>query len=96
MKKAVLHTTTLMHCKARQVLRDLFGTTKGNGSVMTFVAGATNNRVKNLKTVLWLDDMMQATSCRHQLYSDRIFEPLTNSGRSLTWAYKLKALKLGW
>ena len=23
MKKAVLHTTTLMHCKARQVLRDL-------------------------------------------------------------------------
>ena len=52
MKKAVLHTTTLMHCKARQVLRDLFGTTKGNGSVMTFVAGATNNRVKNLKTVL--------------------------------------------
>ena len=52
MKKAVLHTTTLMHCKARQVLRDLFGTTKGNGSVMTFVAGATNNRFKNLKTVL--------------------------------------------
>ena len=23
-KKAALHTTTLMHCKARQVLRDLF------------------------------------------------------------------------
>ena len=28
MKKAVLHTTTLMHCKARQVLRELFGTTQ--------------------------------------------------------------------
>ena len=26
MKKSVLHTTTLMDCKARQVLRDLFGT----------------------------------------------------------------------
>ena len=26
MKKTVLHTTTLMHCKARQVLRDLFST----------------------------------------------------------------------
>ena len=28
MKKAVLHTTTLMHCKARQVLRDLLALTK--------------------------------------------------------------------
>ena len=26
MKKTVLHTTTLIHCKARQVLRDLFST----------------------------------------------------------------------
>ena len=26
MKKTVLYTTTLMHCKARQVLRDLFNT----------------------------------------------------------------------
>ena len=26
MKNVVLHTTTLMHCKARQVLRDLFST----------------------------------------------------------------------
>ena len=52
MKKTVLHTTTLMHCKARQVLRDLFGPNKGNDSEMTFVAGATNKRVKNLKNKL--------------------------------------------
>ena len=39
MKKAVLHTTTLMHCKARQ----------GYGSEMTFVAGATKVNLKNLK-----------------------------------------------
>ena len=42
---------------------------------------ATKISLKNLKT--W----------RHQLYSDGRFETLTNSGRSLTWAYKLKALK---
>ena len=41
MKKTVMHTTTLMDCKARQVLRDLFSTNQGNGSEMTFVAGAT-------------------------------------------------------
>ena len=40
MKKAVLHTTTMMHCKARQVLRNLFSTNQGNGSEMTYVAGA--------------------------------------------------------
>ena len=28
MKKSVLHTTTLMNCKARQVLRDLLALTK--------------------------------------------------------------------
>ena len=50
MKKAVLHTTTLMHCKARQVLRDQFGTNQGNGSKMTFVAGANKVHMKNLKT----------------------------------------------
>ena len=46
MKKAVLHTAALMNCKARQVLCDLFSTNQGNGSEMTFVAGATNIRVK--------------------------------------------------
>ena len=50
MKKAVLRTTTLMHCKARQVLSDLLSTNQENGSEITFVAGATKVHVKNLKT----------------------------------------------
>ena len=50
MKKALLHTTTPMHCKARQVLRDLFSINQGNGSEMTFVAGATKVILKNLNT----------------------------------------------
>ena len=32
MKKAALHTNTLMDCNSRQVLRDLFITNKENGS----------------------------------------------------------------
>ena len=36
--KAALHTTTLMHCKVSQVLRDLFSTNEGNCSEMAFVA----------------------------------------------------------
>ena len=51
MKKAVLHTATPMHIKARQVLRDLFSTDQGNGSGMTFVAGATKINLKNLKNL---------------------------------------------
>ena len=35
MKKSVLHTATLMDCKARQVLRDLFSTDQENGSDMS-------------------------------------------------------------
>ena len=50
MKKIVLHTTTLMQCKARQFLRDLLSTDQGNGSDMTFVAGATKINLKNVKT----------------------------------------------
>ena len=49
MKKAVLHTTTLMHCKARKVLRDLFSTNQGNGPEMRFVARATKINLTNLK-----------------------------------------------
>ena len=49
-KKAVLHKTTPMHCKARQVLRDLFSTNQGNDSEMTFVAGATKVNLKNFET----------------------------------------------
>ena len=30
MKKAVLHTTTQVHCKARHSLWDLFSTNRGN------------------------------------------------------------------
>ena len=50
MKKAVIHTTTLMHCKSRQVLRDLFSTDQGNGSEMTFTAEATKINLENSKT----------------------------------------------
>ena len=49
MKKAVLHKTTLMHSKARQVLRDLFSCNQGNGSEMTFVVEADKVYIKNLK-----------------------------------------------
>ena len=46
---------------------------------------------------LW-QELLKSTSkilktWRHQLYSNGRFEPLANSARSLTWAYKLKALK---
>ena len=41
MKKAVLFTTTLMHCKVKQILRDLFSTNQGSGSEIQFVAGVT-------------------------------------------------------
>ena len=50
MKKAVLHTATLMHSKAREVLRDLFSTNQGNGSKMTFVPETDKVHMKNLKT----------------------------------------------
>ena len=50
MKKAVLHTTTLMHSKSRQVLCDLFSTDQGNVSEMTFTAEATKINLENLKT----------------------------------------------
>ena len=32
MKKTVLYTTPMMHCKTRQVLRNLVSTNQGNGS----------------------------------------------------------------
>ena len=40
MKKAVLHTISLIHCKARQVLRDLLSTNQENSSEMAFVASS--------------------------------------------------------
>ena len=51
MKKAVPYTTTLIHCKARLVLCDLFSTNQ------------SKINLKNLKT--WLGDVMQATILRH-------------------------------
>ena len=57
MKKAVLHTTTLMHCKASKVLLDLFSTNQGN----RFVTGAIKINLKNLKNLSFFDDLMQAT-----------------------------------
>ena len=47
MKRVNPHTTTLMHFKARQVLRDPFNTNQGNE--MTFVTGASKINLKNLK-----------------------------------------------
>ena len=61
MKKVAVHTTALMHCKSRQILRDLFSTNQGNDSEMIFVAGATKFKLKNLKTYLCLDNLMQVT-----------------------------------
>ena len=46
--------------------------------------GSTKINLKNLKTYLWLDDLMQATVLRHQLYSDARFEALEDSGQSNT------------
>ena len=61
MKKVAVHTTALMHCKSRQILRDLFSTNQGNGSEMLFVVGTTKFKLKNLKTCLCLDNLMQVT-----------------------------------
>ena len=37
-KKSVLHTTILMHSKARHCLRDLLSNNHGNGPEMTYVS----------------------------------------------------------
>ena len=50
--KAVLHTTSLLHCKARHVLCYLLSTNQGNGSEITFVAETTKINFKILKTYL--------------------------------------------
>ena len=48
---------TLMHYKARQVLRDLCSTNQGNSLEATFVAGATKSTSKfeNLAMIGWLN-----------------------------------------
>ena len=50
MKKICTAYNNPMHCKARQVLRDLFRINERNGSEMTFMAEATKVNLKNLKT----------------------------------------------
>ena len=51
----------------------------------------------NLTSKIWKPSYDWMTWCRQQSedisYGDGRFEPMTNSVRSLTWAYKLKALK---
>ena len=58
---AVLHTTALMHCKARQGLRNLFNTNQGNGSGMIFVTGSTKYMSK-----IWRSSYDLMTWCRKQ------------------------------
>ena len=79
--KAVLHTTSTTHCKARQVLRNLFSTEQGNSSDMTFGAGATKINLKNLKT--W----------RHQLWKMWTFDKFWEKSYL---SMSLKALKSSW
>ena len=52
---------------------------------VTYVSAAEATKI-NIKT--WEPWMW-----RHQLHRDGRFEPLANSARSLTWAYKVKTLK---
>ena len=49
-KKGCTTNNHSTHCKARQVLRDLFNTNQVNGSEITFVAGITKINLKKLKT----------------------------------------------
>ena len=49
LKKAVLHTTTPIHCRARKGLPDLLSTNQRNDAEMTFLAGATKSNLNNLK-----------------------------------------------
>ena len=83
-----------MHCKASHASCDQLSTNQRNVSEITFGAGTTKINLKILKSWLWKDDLMQETICRHYIYSDGRFWPLTNSGKSLTSAYNLKALIL--
>ena len=49
-KKALLHTATMIHCKAGEFLRFLLSTTQENDLEVTFLAGATKVNLKNLET----------------------------------------------
>ena len=77
-----------MHCKAKQVLRNLVSTNQENGSCVQELLKSTS--LENLAIIEWLD---AGNNMKASLYSDGRFEPLGNSARSLTRTYKLKALK---
>ena len=50
-KSCTAYNNSPMHCKDRQVLRDLFSIINhGNGKEMILMAGATEFNLKNLKT----------------------------------------------
>ena len=66
-----------MHCKSRQILRDLFSTNQGNGLEMIFVAGATKI---NLAMLGWFD---AGNNLKLSIILSNIIEPLINSVRSL-------------
>ena len=48
-QKAVLHTTTPMHSKGRETLRNLYSTNQGNSSEIAF---ALKINLKNLKKAM--------------------------------------------
>ena len=84
-----------MHCKARKDLCDLVSTNQGNGSKWHLWQELIKSASK-----IWKPSYDCMTWCRQDsVDSDGRFETLTNSGKvwgSLTWAYKLKALKSAW
>ena len=97
MKKAVLHIFTLIQHKARQVLYAIYlvltREMAQDWHLWHEVLKSTSNMWKPWFEKLWLGDFIQETIWRNQLYSHERYEPLTNFGRNLTWAYELKALK---
>ena len=49
-KKTVLHITTLMHCKTRQILHALFNTNQRNSLEKTFVAWSYKSQPQKFET----------------------------------------------
>ena len=44
----------MMHCKARQVLSDLFSTNQGNGSERTFVVRSYKNEPQKFENLVMI------------------------------------------
>ena len=64
---------TCMHCKAKQVLRNLVSTNQENGSCVQELLKSTS--LENLAIIGWLD---AGNNMKVSLYSDGRFEPLGN------------------